>query len=218
MLELIPLFNRAALMTIYLTALGVLFSLIVGVVGNLAYYYRIKFLTGVMKGYTELSRNTPLLAHLFFLFFGLPVLGIRFSGFVCGVLALTFLGGSYMMEAIRGGMEAVSKTQRETALSLGLSRTQMLLHIVSPQAIRTALAAVSANVIFLLRESSLIGVIAVPELMQIARSQIGMFFRTDEVLIMLTAYYLLLIGPLSLLFIYIERRLRHGRHRTAMAK
>jgi polar amino acid transport system permease protein len=94
----------------------------------------------------------------------------------------------------------------------------MLLHIILPQALRTALAALSANVIFLLRESSLIGVIAVPELMQIARSQIGMFYRTDEVLIMLIAYYLLLIGPLSLLFTQIERRLRHGRLRTAVAK
>jgi polar amino acid transport system permease protein len=218
MLELIPLFNRAALMTVYLTALGVFFSLVVGVLGNLAYYYRIKFFTGIAKAYTELSRNTPLLAHLFFLFYGLPVLGIMFSGFVCGVIALTFLGGSYMMEAIRGGIEAVSKTQKESALSLGLSRTQMLIHIISPQALRTAMASLSANVIFLLRESSLIGVIAVPQLMQIATSQIGMFFRTDEVLIMLTAYYLLLIGPLSLLFIMIERRLRHGWRRNAVAK
>jgi len=218
MLEIVPLFNQAALMTIYLTALGVFFSLVVGVLGNLAYYYRNRSLTAVMKAYTELSRNTPLLAHLFFMYFGLPMIGVKVSAFACGVIALTFLGGSYMMEAIRGGMEAVSRTQKESALSLGLSRTQMLVHIVSPQALRTALAAISANVIFLLRESSLIGVIAVNELMQIARIQIGMFFRTDEVLIMLTAYYLLLILPLSLLFYQIERRLRRGRRSVVVAK
>ena len=211
MFDLIPLFNRAAILTVQLTALGVFFALLIGILGNLAYYYRIPILSEFMKGYTELSRNTPILAQLFFLFFGLPQLGIRFSGFVCGVIALSFLGGSYMMEAIRGGIEAIGKTQLETAHSLGLSRTQILLYVILPQAIRTALPALASNVIFLLRESSLIGVIAVPELMHIARSQIGMFFRTDEVLIMLTLYYLLLIGPLGILFSYMERRLRYGR-------
>jgi len=204
---LIPLFNRAALVTIRLTAYGVFYAFIIGVLGNIIYYYKIPLLTGFMKGYTELSRNTPILAQLFFLFFGLPALGLRLSGFVCGVIAISFLGGSYMMEAIRGGIEAVSKTQKETALSLGFSKSQILWYILSPQAIKTALPSLSANVIFLLRESSLVGVIAVPELMHIAQSQIGMFYRTTEVLIMVTLYYLVLIGPLGILFTLLERRL-----------
>ena len=209
--NLIPLFNQASVVTIRLTGWGVLLSLLIGIIGNLVYYYKISGLSWLMKAYTELSRNTPLLAHLFFLFFGLPVLGIHISGFMCGVIGLAFLGGSYMMEALRGGIEAVSKTQKESAESLGLSRTQILLFVVLPQAIRTALPTLAANVIFLLRESALVSVIAVPELMHIARSEIGMWFRTDEVLIMLTLYYLLLIGPLSLLFYYLERRLKYGR-------
>lgn len=211
MLGLIPLFNRAAVLTVQLTVLGVFFALLIGIIGNLAYFYRVPVLTEIMKGYTELSRNTPILAQLFFLFFGLPQMGIQFSGFVCGVIALAFLVGSYMIEAIRGGIEAVGKTQLETAYSLGLSRTQVLVYVILPQAVRTALPALAANVIFLLRESSLVGVIAVPELMHIARSQIGMFFRTDEVLIVLTMYYLVLVGPLSILFFLLERRLRYGR-------
>ena len=215
MLGLVPLFNRAAIVTVQITALGVLFSFLVAVLGNLTYYYRIPVLTGLVKCYTELSRNTPLLAQLFFLFFGLPQLGIQFSGFVCGVIALSFLGGSYMIEALRGGIESVSKNQLESAQSLGLSYTQVLIYVVLPQAIRVALPALAANVIFLLRESSLIGAIAVPELMLIARSQIGMFFRTNEVLIMLTLYYLILIGPLSMLFSYMENRLR--RERTVLS-
>jgi len=208
---LVPLFNRAALVTIRLTFWGVLLAFAVGVIGNIIYYYKIPGLTWLMKAYTELSRNTPLLAHLFFLFFGLPMLGINLSGFMCGVIGLTFLGGSYMMEALRGGIEAVAKTQRESAQSLGLSKTQMLIYVILPQAFRTALSALAANVIFLLRESALVSVIAVPELMHMARSQIGMFFRTDEVLIMLTLYYLALIAPLSLFFLFLERRLRYGR-------
>ena len=211
MISLIPLFGEAALMTLALTGLGVLFSFIIGVLANLVYYYRISVLTQIMKGYTELSRNTPLLAHLFFLFFGLPAIGINISGFASAVIALTFLGGSYMAEAIRGGVEAVSKSQRETADSLGLSKNQVLVYVVAPQAFRAAFAPLVANVIFLLRESSLIGAIAVPELMHIALNHISLFFRTDEVLIMLVAYYVLLIGPLSLIFHFVERRLRYGR-------
>ena len=207
---LVPLFNSAALVTIRLTLWGVLLAFFVGVIGNLVYFYKIPGLTWLMGAYTELSRNTPLLAHLFFLFFGLPMLGINLSGFACGVIGLTFLGGSYMMEAIRGGVEAVAKTQRESALSLGLSRSQMLWYVILPQAFRTALSALAANVIFLLRESALVSVIAVPELMHMARSQIGMFFRTDEVLIMLTLYYLVLIAPLSLFFYLLEKRVRLG--------
>ena len=209
--NLIPLFNSAAWVTVRLTFWGVLCAFIVGLLGNIVYYYKIPGLTWLMKAYTELSRNTPLLAHLFFLFFGLPAMGIHLSGFACGVIGLTFLGGSYMMEAMRGGIEAVAKTQRESAASLGLSSSQMLIFVVMPQAFRTSLSALAANVIFLLRESALVSVIAVPELMHIARSEIGMFFRTDEVLIMLTLYYLVLIGPLSLLFLYLERRLKYGR-------
>jgi len=211
MLSLIPLFNQAALVTLRLTGLGVFFALLVGILGNIIYYYKIPGATWLMKAYTELSRNTPILAHLFFLFFGLPAIGINLSGFVCGVIALAFLGGSYMMEAIRGGIEAVGKAQRESAQSLALSRSQIFVHIITPQALRTAMPALAANVIFLLRESALVSVIAVPELMLIARSQISMFFRTNEVLLMLTAYYVLLIAPLSVLFYLLERRLRYGR-------
>ena len=210
MLDIVPLLNRAAIMTARLTFFGVLIALAVGVVGNIVYYYRIPVLSAFFAFYTELSRNTPIIAQLFFLFFGLPALGITLSGFVCGVIALGFLGGSYMLEAMRGGIEAVSHSQKETAASLGLSKSRILWHIIAPQAIRTSLPAIAANTIFLLRESSLIGVIAVPELMHVARSQIGMFFRTNEVLIMITLYYLLLIGPLSLVFMALERKLRLG--------
>lgn len=211
MISIIPLFNDAARLTVHITALGVLFSLIIGLLGNLVYYYRIPVLDKIVATYTELSRNTPILAQLFFLFFGLPQLGITWSGFVCGVIALSFLGGSYMIEALRGGIEAVSKLQMESSQALALSKTQTLVFVVLPQAVRTSLQAISANVVFLLRESSLIGAIAVPELMQVARSEISMFFRTDEVLIMLTIYYLILISPISLFFYFVERRLRYGR-------
>lgn len=213
MQSLIPLMTSAAGYTVRLTFWGVLISLTIGLLGNLVYYYKIPVLKQIVAVYTELSRNTPIIAQLFFLFFGLPQFGIMLSGFASGVIALSFLGGSYMIEALRGGMEAVSKLQMESSQALALSPTQILIYVVLPQAVRTSLQAISANIVFLLRESSLIGAIAVPELMQVARSEISMFFRTEEVLIMLSLYYILLIAPISLFFYWLEKKLRYGNKR-----
>ena len=212
MIKLIPLYSKAAVVTVQLTLLAVLISLIIGISGNLAYYYRISVLNRIVKFYTEISRNTPILAQLFFLYFGLPALGIRLSGFACGTIALSFLGGGYMIEGIRSGFEVIGANQMESALSLGLSRTQILWHVISPQAFRASLPAVSANIIFLLKETSLAGAIAIPDLMHTATSQISMYYRTNESLIMLTLYYVLLIGPLCILFSLLERRLGYGRN------
>ncbi|MCL1935278.1 MAG: amino acid ABC transporter permease [Defluviitaleaceae bacterium] len=211
MISIIPLMTSAATYTIKITVLGVFFSFLIGIAGNIVYYYKIPFLSGFFKGYTEISRNTPIIAQLFFLFFGLPQVGITLSGFVCGVIALSFLGGSYMVEALRSGIESVSKIQKESGFALALSKTQILVYIILPQALRTSLQGLFANVIFLLRESSLIGAIAVPELMHVARSEISMFFRTEEVLLMLTFYYIILIAPISIFFTFLEKRLRYAR-------
>ena len=209
--SIIPLFNSAAIVTLQLTFLGVFFSIIIGILGNIVYYYNIIVLKQIFKAYTELSRNTPILAQLFFLYFGLPQFGIMLSGFLTGVIALSFLGGSYMLEALRGGIDSISKTQKETAASLALSKSQALWLIIMPQAAKTSLAAISANIIFLLRESSMVGFVAVAEIMHVANAQIGMFFRTNEVLLLVSIYYLVLILPISLVFMFVERRWQNGR-------
>ena len=101
--------------------LGILLSLVIGVICAVITTYKVKSLTWLVKGYIELSRNTPLLIQVFFLYFGLSKIGLKLDGFTCGIIGLAFLGGSYMAEAIRGGLEAVSKGQIESALSIGLT-------------------------------------------------------------------------------------------------
>ena len=110
----------------------------------------------LVRVYIELSRNTPLLIQLFFLYYGLPKIGIHWDGFTCGVIALTFLGGSYMAEALRTGLQAVPRGQVESARAIGLKRAQVLWHVVLPQALAIALPALTANALFLVKETSVI--------------------------------------------------------------
>ena len=116
-LSVTPRFVHATLMTLHLAFWGILLSQVIGVICAVITTYKVKSLTWLVKGYIELSRNTPLLIQVFFLYFGLSKIGLKLDGFTCGIIGLAFLGGSYMAEAFRGGLEAVSKGQIESALS-----------------------------------------------------------------------------------------------------
>src|SRR5699024_8449187 len=115
---------------------------------------------------------TPLLVQLFFLYFGLPKLGILLSSESCGIIGLIFLGGSYMSEAFRSGLEAVENRQIESALSIGLTNLQVFRYILMPQAITISLPAFLANIVFLIKETSVFSVVALPDLMYIAKDLI----------------------------------------------
>lgn len=101
--EYLPWYLDAAVLTVKIAFFGILFSLLVGVICSAVQYYRIPVIHRVISVYIEISRNTPLLVQLFFLYFGLPKIGIVLSAEVCAVTGLAFLGGSYMSEAIRSG-------------------------------------------------------------------------------------------------------------------
>lgn len=205
-----PMYIEAAKLTISIAFVGILLSTFFGFICCAIRYYKIPVLNRVIGVYMELSRNTPLLIQLFFLYFGLPKIGIILSSEACGVLGLTFLGSSYMAEAFRSGLEAVPNSQTESGLSLGLKKWQVLRYIILPQAISISLPAFSANVIFLIKETSVFSVIALADLMYVAKGLIGLYYKTDESLFMLVVAYLLLLLPISLLLGFIERKVRYA--------
>lgn len=208
--KFLPLYAEGALLTLRVGAAGILLAFLVGLFCAVVKSLRVPGLTRLVDAYGELSRNTPLLVQLFFLYFGLPKIGIRLSGEWCAVIGLAFLGGSYMAEALRSGLEAVPKIQSESARVLGLSVWQSMRFIVLPQALAVALPALVANVIFLVKEVSVVSAIALPDLMYVAKDLIGNYYRTDESLLLLVAAYVLLLLPVSLLGTYLEKRLRHA--------
>ena len=210
MREYAPMYVEAAGLTVRIAFWGVLFSLAVGLVCAVIQYYRVPVVRRVVAVYIELSRNTPLLVQLFFLYFGLPKMGVVLSAEACAVIGLTFLGGSYMAEAFRSGLESVEKSQLESAASLGFSPWLTMREIVLPQALSLSVPGLVANVIFLIKETSVVSMIALADLMYVAKDLIGLYYETDEALIMLVIAYLVILLPISLLAALLERRLRYA--------
>ncbi|MGX8702150.1 amino acid ABC transporter permease [Caproiciproducens sp.] len=206
----LPLYWKAAQLTLTISVWAIALSLLVGFLCSLAIYYRVRVLKSIVKVYIEFSRNTPSLIQLFFLYYGLTQIGLKLEAELCAVAGLTFLGGSYMAEAFRSGLEAVGKTQIESGLSIGLSRAQLVRYVIFPQAFSVSMPALEANAIFLMKETSIVSAVALPDLMFVAKDLIGMYYSTTEALTLLVLFYLLLLLPVSLLLSALERKVRYG--------
>lgn len=193
-----------------LGVIGIALSVLTGLVCAVALYYKVPVIKHIVGIYIEFSRNTPLLIQLFFIYYGLPKVGIKTNAVVCGIAGLIFLGGGYMAEALRSGLEAVDSIQKESAYSLGMSRMQTMGYVIFPQAISISVPAVVANVIFLLKETSVFSAVSLMDLMFTAKDLIGLYYKTTECLLMLVAFYLLILLPVSVLGSLLERRLRYA--------
>jgi polar amino acid transport system permease protein len=206
--EYLPVFAQAAWLTLGVGLAGVGLSVAVGALCAAVRHWRVPLAGRVVSGYTELARNTPLVVQLFFLYFGLPKVGIVLSSAACAVIGLAFLGGAYMSEAFRAGIQAVPVIQSESALSLGLSRGLTLTRVVLPQAMAFAMPAVAANTVFLIKETSVVSIVALPDLMFVAKDLIGADYNTAEALTLLVAGYLVIVLPLSLGAARLESKVR----------
>ena len=209
-IKYLPLYQRAAILTVKIGAIGIVFAVLVGLICAAVQYYKIPVARQITAVYIELSRNTPLLVQLFFLYYGFPKIGVQLSAEVCGAVGLAFLGGSYMAEAFRSGLEAVDDVQKESALSLGLNSRQILGYVILPQALSTSVPALVANIIFLLKETSVFSAISLMDLMFTAKDLIGLYYKTTESLFLLVVFYLLILLPVSIVGTLLERRLRYA--------
>ncbi len=206
----LPLYQDALFITLKLAFWGIIGATILGLLIAIIKIKKIPILSQLSQLYIELSRNTPLLIQLYFLYFGLPKIGIILSSEVCAISGLIFLGGSYMAESFRSGLEAVSKTQYEIGLSIGLSPIKNMIYVILPQAFAVALPSFAANVIFLIKETSVFSIVAIADLMYVAKDLIGIYYETDEALLLLVLSYLIILLPVSIVFTLIERRLRYA--------
>ena len=206
----LPLYQKAAWLTVRLGFLGIVLAIVIGLFCAVVQYYKIPVLRRIVSIYIELSRNTPLLVQLFFIYYGLPKVGLRISAAACGVAGLAFLGGSYMAEAFRSGLESVEPVQLESAFSLGMSRAQTMRYVILPQAVSTSVPDFMANVIFLLKETSVFSAVSLMDLMFTAKDLIGLYYKTTECLFLLVSFYLIILLPISVLGSLLERRLRYA--------
>ncbi|MCQ2431092.1 MAG: amino acid ABC transporter permease [Clostridia bacterium] len=204
----LPRYRDALLLTLRVGWQGVFLALAVGILCAVVIDLKIPVLRRIVGFYIELFRNTPLLVQLFFLYFALPKIGLLISPVVCGTLGLGLLGGAYMAETFRSGLENIPPIQKESAESLGMTRMQVFAYVVLPQAVRSSVPGMMANVIFLLKETSVFSTISLMDLMFTAKDLIGMYAKTIECLTMLVVFYLVMLLPVSILGSILERRLR----------
>ncbi|MDE6852809.1 MAG: amino acid ABC transporter permease [Lachnospiraceae bacterium] len=208
--QFLPLYQRAAVLTVRIGVEGILLAFVIGLVCAVILYEKIPVLRQIVMVYIEISRNTPLLVQLFFLYYGLPKMGIALTPEICGILGLAFLGGSYMAEAFRSGLDGVDLIQRESAYSLGMNRLQAMRYVILPQAVSTSVPAFLANIIFLLKETSVFSAISLMDLMFTAKDLIGLYYKTTESLFLLVVFYLIILLPVSILGAVVERRVRYA--------
>ena len=208
----VPKYIDAMYLTLALAVGGIALSVIIGIICSSILYFKVKVLRKIVNIYIELSRNTPLLIQLFFLYYGFTKIGVHLSGFSCGIIGLAFLGGSYMCESFRAGLEFVPKSQIEAGTSIGLNNLQVFRYIILPQAFSVSVPLIGANCLFLLKETSIVGAIAIADLMFVAKDLIGMYYKTNEALFMLVVAYLIILLPVSILTSVLERRSRYAQY------
>lgn len=167
----------------------------------------IKPLNWIGAIYVEFIRNIPLLIVLFFIFTGLPVFEIRLSGFAAGTIALMIYTAAFIAEVIRAGIQSVPKGQMEAARSSGLNYVQAMWYIILPQAIKIVIPPLGNQFINLVKNSSILTIVAAGELMYQGDLISSRTFVTFDVYIFVAIFYLIMTIPLSLGVNFLEKRL-----------
>ena len=206
LLEYWPAMLAGLQMTIKISALSIFFGMLMGLAGALANVSRLRILRALAAVYVEWIRNTPLLIQIMFIYFGLGVF-ISFTPLTASVFALSFFSGAYITEIIRAGIQSIHKGQREASVSLGMTERQAMFLVILPQAIRRILPPLVGQFISLVKDSSLVSVIAVTELTYVAKNIVSVTFRAFEVWLAIAGFYFVLSYVLSLSVRRLEYRL-----------
>jgi polar amino acid transport system permease protein len=179
----------ATLLLIFVAGIAGCFLSVLGAAGRRSGNRALHSLIG---GYVELIRNTPFLVQLFFIFFGLPSVGVRFDPIVAAMLAMTINLAAYGTEIVGAGLDAVPVGQSEAGRALGLRPRQTFIHIVLPQAFRVIFPALTSQVVIMMLESAAVSQIAVPELTYQADMIQSRTFRSFETYLVVALIYLAL--------------------------
>jgi polar amino acid transport system permease protein len=192
--------------TLWLSAISSVFALVIGLLTGIARVSKNITLRGLAMIYVECIRGTPLLVQIFIAYFFLGTV-FNLSRNVCGIGALALFAGAYVAEIVRAGVQSIPKGQMEASRSLGMTAFQTMKDIILPQAFKKILPPLSGQFISLIKDSSLVSVIAITDLTKSGREIITSTFATFEVWIVVAAMYLLVTSVLSQLVFYMERRL-----------
>lgn len=205
-----PTMLRGAGYTLLFAVASMLLALPLSAALTLISVLRVPVAQRVVAIYVSAMRGTPLLVQVFIVYYGLPSIGIEFSPITAGILALTLNVAAYMSETLRGAVQAVTQGQWLAGTSLGLTRTQTLRYVVGPQALRAAVPSLSNSLISLIKDTSLVSVIAVSELMLATKEVIATTFRPLPLYIAAALIYWCMSLAFEALQRVLERRLNRA--------
>ncbi|HBZ93754.1 MAG TPA: ABC transporter permease [Pseudomonas sp.] len=201
---------QGAAFTLALTAIGTLLGVGLGIVGAILRAWRIRPFDRIFGVYVELIRNTPFIVQLFFIFFGLPSLGVRLSEWEAAVLAMVINLGAYSTEIIRAGIQAIPHGQLEAASALAMSRFETFRHVVLRPALGKVWPALSSQIIIVMLGSAVCSQISTEELSFAANFIQSRNFRAFETYLLTTALYLLMAILVRQLLAWVGRRFVMG--------
>ena len=200
--EAAPFMLRGAGYTVLFALASMLGGLLIGFPVAVMRILPYRVLNWPANVYVSLMRGTPLLVQMFVIYYGLPSIGIEFTPVTAGILALSLNSGAFLSESLRGAIKAVSKGQWAASYSLGLGYWTTLYHVILPQALRIAVPAMSNTLISLIKDTSLVSVITMTELMLSTKEVIATTFRPLPLYLAAAAIYWML----SLAFETLQRR------------
>ncbi len=205
--HMLPVMAMGAVLTLKFAVASMVLGLIVGLVVAIMRIGNSRTLSGIAQGYVSLMRGTPLLVQIFVVYYGLPDIGISLDPTTAGILTLTLNTGAYLSESMRGAILGIGRGQWAASHSLGLTHLQTLRHVVCPQALRLAVPSLGNTLISLIKDTSLVSVITVTELLRSAQEVIATTYQPLPLYLACAAIYWVLSTGLSALQRRIEKRL-----------
>lgn len=192
-IDSLPSLLKATLMTILLAAISIIIALVLGFFAAIVRILKVRILNGIATAYVSIIRGTPLLVQIFVIYYGLPQIGISLDPISSGVVALSLNAGAYLSESFRAAILAVDNGQMEASLSMGMAYSQALRRIILPQSLRIAIPTLSNTFIVLIKDTSLVSVITVTELLQMSSLIIAKTFEPLTIYLLAAAIYWILI-------------------------
>ncbi|VVD89891.1 amino acid ABC transporter permease [Pandoraea terrigena] len=202
-----PVLLQGTVLTIKFALMSMVFGLAIGVVVAIMGIGKVRVLRGIARTYVSIMRGTPLLVQIFVVYYGLPSVGIALDPTPAGVLTLSLNVGAYLSESMRGALEGMPRGQWLAAYSLGLSYWQTLRYVIAPQALRIAVPSLGNSLISLIKDTSLVSVITVTELLRSAQEVIASTYQPLPLYLACAAIYWVLSTGLSAVQRRIEKRL-----------
>ncbi|MGQ9676705.1 MAG: amino acid ABC transporter permease [Chloroflexota bacterium] len=203
----LPLLFQGITMTVRLTVVSILLGMALGLVVALGRIAKNPLIRAPATFYVEFIRGTPLLVQIFMIYFGIGY-WINVSDYVAGIAALSINSAAYNAEIFRAGIQSISRGQMEAARSLGMTYTQSMRYVVLPQAFRVVLPPLGNEFIALLKDSSLVSIIGIADLMRVGREIGGRTLKSFEIFTIVAFLYLTLTVPLTAIVRYAERRFK----------